>query len=104
MKSKRSKATDIPMSVKNKVWERDNHHCIICGNPYAMPNAHFISRAHGGLGIEENIVTLCQDCHHSFDNGKNKERKEYIRHNIEAYLSQHYPNWSIDSLIYKKKV
>ena len=50
--SKRSKACDISPKVKKKVWERDNHCCIICGSPYAMPNAHYISRAQGGLGIE----------------------------------------------------
>ena len=103
MKSNRTKATDIPLSVKTKVWERDNHYCIICGSPYAMPNAHFISRSHGGLGIEENIVTLCQECHHNFDNGKDKELKEHIKNNIEAYLKQIYPNWSVDMLIYKKR-
>lgn len=101
--SKRSKACDIPMSVKKKVWERDKHHCICCGNPYAMPNAHYLSRAHGGLGIEENIVTLCQKCHHNFDNGKSKELKEAIKHKIEAHLKHFYPNWSIDLIAYKKR-
>lgn len=43
--NKRSKACDISQKVKKKVWERDNHRCIICGSPYAMPNAHYISRA-----------------------------------------------------------
>ena len=100
--SKRSKACDISMQVKKKVWERDHHHCIICGNPYAMPNAHYLSRAHGGLGIEENIVTLCQRCHHNFDNGKDKELKEAIKHKIEAHLRRFYPNWSIDLITYKK--
>lgn len=103
MKSNRTKATDIPMSVKQKVWERDNHHCINCGNPYAMPNAHYISRAHGGLGIEENIVTLCHNCHHNYDNGKSKELKEHIKSKIETYLKSIYPNWNVDSLIYKKR-
>ncbi len=50
--SKRSKACDISPKVKKKVWERDNHCCIICGSPYAMPNAHYIARSQGGLGIE----------------------------------------------------
>lgn len=103
MKSNRSKATDIPMSVKQKVWERDNHHCINCGSPYAMPNAHYISRAHGGLGIEENIVTLCHDCHHNYDNGKSKELKEHIKSKIETYLKSIYPDWNVESLIYKKR-
>lgn len=100
--SKRSKATDIPMSVKKKVWERDNHHCINCGNPYAMPNAHYISRAHGGLGIEQNVVTLCQDCHHNFDNGKNKQVKEAIKHKIETHLRTYYEDWDNYTLTYKK--
>lgn len=102
--SKRSKACDITQAVKKKVWERDKHHCIKCGNPYAMPNAHYISRAHGGLGIEENIVTLCQECHNNFDNGKSKELKEAIKNKIETYLKSFYPNWSIDLITYKKRL
>ena len=102
--SKRSKACDIPMSVKKKVWERDHHFCIYCGSPYAMPNAHYISRAHSGLGIEQNIVTLCQNCHHNFDNGKDKDLKEAIRAKIEAYLRSKYENWDNYTLTYKKRL
>lgn len=55
MKSKRSKATDIPQKVKQAVWERDGGRCVVCGCcRNVMPNAHFISRSKGGLGIEEN--------------------------------------------------
>ncbi len=58
MKSKRAKATDIPMSVKKKVFERDHGGCcVVCGNNYnVMPNAHILSRAKGGLGIETNVA------------------------------------------------
>lgn len=98
-KSKRSNATDIPQKVKEIVWERDNHQCIVCGNPYAMPNAHYISRAHGGLGIEQNIVTLCQKCHDRYDNGdKRKEYGDWIR----AYLKSKYPDWDEAKLVYQK--
>lgn len=99
MKSKRSKACDISQRVKKKVWERDNHQCIICGSPYAMPNAHFISRAHGGLGIEQNIVTLCQDCHHEYDNGK---LRASIGYKIEGYLNACYDDWNPEKLYYNK--
>lgn len=67
MKSKRSKSTDIPQKVKKIVWERDNQRCIFCGSHYAMPNVHVISRANGGLGIEQNIVTGCLECHRKMD-------------------------------------
>lgn len=99
MKSKRSKACDISLKVKNIVWERDNHQCIICGDRNAMPNAHFIPRSRGGLGIEQNIVTLCQKCHYLFD--QTSERL-YIYAYVMNYLQKIYDNWSIDELIYKK--
>lgn len=106
MKSKRSKACDIPQKVKEAVWERDGHRCIICHSRTAMPNAHFIPRSKGGLGIEENIVTLCTNfseckCHYKFDFGTAEEQKE-IGEKIEAYLKSKYPNWEKENLIYKR--
>ena len=107
MKSKRSKLTDIPMSVKKKVFERDNGCCVICGNNYnVMPNAHYIPRSKGGLGIEENIVTLCTEltpnkCHRKYDFGT-KEQQEKIHASIKNYLQSKYENWDEDKLVYKK--
>ena len=102
--SKRSKACDISMKVKKIVWERDKHHCINCGNPYAMPNAHYIPRSHGGLGIEQNIVTLCQKCHNNFDNGKDKDLKESIKAKIKTHLRANYSDWDNYTLTYKKSL
>ena len=108
MKSKRAKATDIPQRVKNAVWERDHGRCVVCGNRHnVMPNAHFISRANGGLGIEENIVTLCTEltdnqCHRRYDQGTRQEREE-IRAKIEAYLKTKYPDWDKEKLIYRRE-
>lgn len=99
MKSKRSKACDISQKVKKAVWERDNHRCIICGSSYAMPNAHYISRAQGGLGIEENIVTLCMDCHNKYDNG---DSRASIGYRIQSYLNSCYEDWTEEKLIYSK--
>lgn len=107
MKSKRSKATDISMSVKKNVWKRDNGCCVICGNSYnVMPNAHYVPRSKGGLGIEENIFTACtrltkNDCHYKFDNGT-KEEKEKLRKIVRDYFISIYPNWNKEILYYKK--
>lgn len=107
MKSKRSKATDIPMVVKKKVFERDNGRCVVCGNNYnVMPNAHYISRAKGGLGIEQNIVTLCTEftpnkCHRKYDFGTLKER-EQIGAIIKEYLISKYDDWNEENLYYHK--
>lgn len=99
MKSKRSKACDIPKKVKDIVWERDNGRCIFCGSPMAMPNAHVIPRSKGGLGVEQNIVTACIHCHDKMDHSK--ERKEMVEY-AKDYLRSKYENWNEKELVYRK--
>ena len=96
---KRTKALNIPSAVKKAVWERDRHYCVLCGSPYAMPNAHYIARSQGGLGIEENIVTLCICCHSQYYNSADRR---YIREEIKAYLRSMYQDWDETKLIYRK--
>lgn len=55
---KMTKATSIPKSVKEAVYERDDGRCILCGRNNGDPVAHVIRRSQGGRGIEQNIVTL----------------------------------------------
>ena len=96
--SKRSKATDIPKKVREEVYLRDKR-CIICGSIYNTTCAHYISRAQSGLGIKENLITLCILCHHEMDNGKNSlEIKEKVR----QYLERLYPEFTDEMRIYDK--
>lgn len=100
--SKRSKACDISQKTKEIVWNRDNQSCIICGKyvPKTCANAHYIKRSQGGLGIEQNIVTLCPYCHYEEDFGQNTKLYEQ---QIESYLKSKYgTNWDKTKLIYSK--
>ena len=98
MKTRRSKACDIPKSVKDKVWARDDQKCIVCGNPYAMPSCHYLSRSQGGMGVEKNVITLCQRCHYNYDQTTQRPiYKEYIK----KYLQSKYENWSEEDLYYR---
>lgn len=102
MKSKRSKACEISQKVKETVWNRDEHKCIYCGRyvTKTYANAHYIKRSSGGLGIEENIVTLCPECHFQEDHGFNTKLYESY---IENYLKCIYgTSWSKEKVIYKK--
>ena len=101
MKSERTKALMISKEVKRKVWERDNHKCIFCGRycDIGLANSHFIKRSHGGLGIEENIMTNCLDCHFMFDD---TPMRKYMIERARDYLSSKYEYWNEEDLIYKK--
>ena len=99
MKSKRAKSTDITTKTKQVVFKRDGGVCIIC-HQVGKPNAHYISRAKGGLGIEQNVVTLCQICHHEYDNGKGT--REQYKEMIKDYLGSIYDNWNEEELVYRK--
>ena len=95
---KETKATRIPTEVKEKVFMRDRGKCVVCGEP-GVPNAHYIRRSQGGLGIEENIVTLCPKCHHDFDNGF---KREQIGAWISEYLEKWYPDFPDEKRKYSK--
>ena len=97
-KSKRSKSTDISQKTKLIVYERDGGRCIICGR-VGNPNAHYIPRSDMGLGIEQNVVTLCRDCHHAYDNGGMRDEFGKL---IRDYLKTQYPNWNEKNLLYDK--
>ena len=99
--TKRTKELGIAKKTKLIVWERDNHRCIFCGRlvPWNLANSHFIKRSHGGLGIERNILTNCEECHRKFDDTTDREKMwEYA----ERYLMSKYKDFDIRDLIYKK--
>lgn len=98
-KSKRAKAVDIPQKVKKAVWKRDGRRCVLCGNPEAMPNAHVIPRSQGGLGIEENVVTLCMRCHDALDHTM---ARKILHARLVSYLRGIYPGWDGIEKVYRK--
>ena len=96
--SKRTQALNINRETRMAVFDRDGGCCVLCGRP-GNPEAHYISRAHGGLGIEQNIVTLCRPCHRRYDQ---TIERDAIREILRDYLMSKYPDWDEDNLIYKK--
>lgn len=91
--SDRTKATSIPPEVKLVVGERDGHRCIMCGRYDPSANegraewscAHYIPRSHDGMGIEQNIVTLCPACHCAQHSYKGSETLAVMRTHLEKF-------------------
>lgn len=98
--NKRTRAVSIPIKEKRKVEQRDHGLCIFCGGQ-GKGEGHFIPRSHGGLGIEENLLTVCRPCHDLMDNST--KRKEMLRV-AEEYLKDCYPYWDKSFLIYEKGI
>lgn len=96
---RQTRHTNIPPEVKRRVWERDNERCIICGAMPANPDAHYIGRAQGGLGVEQNIVTLCRRCHSLYDQSAIRPA---FRRKIREYLVERYESWDESELVYRK--
>lgn len=96
---KRTEATKITLKVREEVMRRDGQRCILCGSPNATPSCHFIKRSHMGMGKEQNIVTLCHDCHLKFDSSK---QSIHVRAIIRDYLRGIYPHWNEYELKYRK--
>ena len=95
---KRTKATNITPKVREAVWERDGHRCIVCGDGRAQPNSHIIRRSQGGLGVEQNIVTHCRRCHEMYD----LRTSDAVRQETIDYIKRIYPGWTEEQVTYSK--
>lgn len=98
MKSKRTRACEITPAVRAIVEIRDGGRCIFCNAP-GRGEAHFVNRSQGGLGIPENIITVCRFCHNQMDNGL---ASKLYRIKAEEYLKRQYPEWDKSKLVYNK--
>ena len=85
---KRTKACAISKKTKIRVYERDKGRCIFCGAP-GLPEAHYIARSQGGLGIEQNIVTVCRPCHDRMDNSTDRQQMLQV---AAGHLKSFYPD------------
>lgn len=106
---RQTKSTSIPPAVKASVDRRDHSTCIICGAPGA-PVCHCVRRSQGGMGIEQNIVSMCNECHFSHDEGLFMRRlrplgfetQQNVQEYVKNYLRSIYPNWTEESVKYHK--
>lgn len=95
---KRTRACAISKKTKEIVYERDMGACIFCGAP-GLPEAHVVPRSHGGLGIPENIVTVCRPCHDRLDNSTDRQQMLQV---AAEHLKSFYPDWNEKDLIFDK--
>lgn len=99
----RAKQCDISPKVRQAVLLRDSWDdctcCVLCGKPRPETLMHYIPRSAGGLGIEENLVAGCIQCHHDTDHTTKREQN---LERIREYLDQYYPGFEDEYRVYEK--
>ena len=90
-------------SRREAVLHRDNYTCQCCGKKNCRLEVHHIKfKSNGGTNDEENLITLCEDCHKGVHAGtvelnkkpkKSKNLKCATHMSIvRSYLLKEYPN------------
>ena len=104
-----TKSNRIPPSVKRyssrreAVLHRDNYTCQCCGKKNCRLEVHHVKfKSDGGTDDEENLITLCEDCHKGVHAGtvvlskkpKKSKNLKYATHMsiIRSRLLKKYPN------------
>ena len=50
-------------SLRQQILRRDGWRCQSCGTMSNLEVHHRQFRSHSGADVEENLITLCSDCH-----------------------------------------
>lgn len=90
-------------SRREAVLHRDNYTCQCCGKKNCRLEVHHIKfRRDGGTDDEENLITLCEDCHKGVHDGtielnkklKKSKNLKYATHMniIRSWLLKKYPD------------
>ena len=72
-------------SRRDAVLNRDNYTCQVCGKKHTRLEVHhIIYRSKSGTDDENNLITLCEDCHSDIHDGKivltKKPKKLNLKH------------------------
>ena len=90
-------------SRREAILYRDNYTCQCCGKKNCRLEVHHVKfKSDGGTDDEENLLTLCEDCHKGVHAGtivlnkkpKKSKNLKYATHMsiIRSYLLKKYPN------------
>lgn len=106
---RRTKALQFSRKTIDDIAKRDGA-CIFCKTGYKMPERkdytlfafdimHIVSKAQGGLGIEQNGVLGCRYHHNLLDASLNRHEMMGM---IDRYMKGLYPDWNREDLLYDK--
>ena len=110
-KSRLTKAKEISLETKQKVWDRQHGRSIsgVTLSPAYTDFHHVIPRSDSGIGYEWNIVAITRDEHRLYHDHQSipvngRDRYSYIEFGIlmKNHLKLHYDGWSEERCRFRK--
>jgi len=102
--NQRTKELRPTPEVAEEVYGRDSWDgypcCCTCGKSGRHDLAHYVPKAQGGLGIPENLINCCRDCHERLDHSG--DRQELLGR-VREYLQGKYEDWDESELTYSSR-
>lgn len=65
--------------LRGKILERDGYKCRICGSSENLEVHHMQALVYHGKSKEENLVTLCEECHVFAPEKSIEENEKYLK-------------------------
>ena len=84
---------NITNATRKKVYRRDGYRCALCDSTQYIQIHHAVPRGEGGTDHEQNLITLCADCHalaHGMDLRGWGATREDVEQAIVEYLADTY--------------
>lgn len=93
-------SANISNSKRKAVYRRDGYRCALCDYSQHLQLHHVVPRGEGGPDSEQNLITLCAECHalaHGFDlrGLDDPPTQEDMTQACVEYLADYYaPDWN----------
>lgn len=84
---------NIDNTTRKRVYRRDGWRCALCDSTRYIQVHHIVPRGKGGPGTEQNLITLCADCHalaHGTDLRGFGASPEDVQQAIIEYIADRY--------------
>ncbi len=70
----------VPAGLRQFIFKRDGHRCVICGSTQGLTLDHVIPVSKGGRTSKENLKTLCKSC----NSKKNTQGQEFYKNSFNC--------------------
>lgn len=65
--------------LRKQILIRDNHRCVLCGCEEDLEVHHMQALVYEGKSTEENLITLCSECHKYAPEKSIEENERYLK-------------------------